>query len=77
MIIPFCNEKTDDDYKALCIHALQKFCRKWAELMAKGSNNMLSAGIVYAIAKNCSLDSSTDILMDRPKYPLIADEVNS
>lgn len=78
MITPFCDEKLDDDYKALCIHALQKLCRKRTEPMAKGRDNMWAARIVYAIAQNCNLvGNNIDILMGRPKYHLTADEVSS
>lgn len=77
MITVFCNEKLDDEYKELCIHALQKLCRKKTEPISTGRNNMWAAGIVYAIAQNCNLVGNRDIFMSIPTFHLSADEVSS
>ena len=75
-IIPFCEEYMDSDYSALCIHALQKLCRKKNEPMSSGKNNMWAAGIVYAIALNCNLiGNKGDLLLGRGKYKLKADDI--
>ena len=78
LIISFCDEKLDNDYKDLCIHALQKLCRKRTVPLSTGKDNMWAAGIVYAIAQNCNLiGNNIDILMGRPKFHLTSDEVSS
>lgn len=76
LIIPFCDEKLNDDYKALCLHALEKLCRKRNQPLASGKINMWAAGIVYAIAQNSYLlGNQYNLLMGRPKYHLTSDEV--
>ena len=76
MIIPFCNEHLDAEYTDLCIHALQKLCRKRNEPLSSGRNNMWAAGIVYAIAQNCNLiGNNRDIYLGIPKYRLRSDEI--
>ena len=76
LIIPFCDEKMNDEYKVLCLHALEKLCRKRNEPLASGKAHMWAAGIVYAIAQNSYLiGNQYDIIMGRPKYHLTADEV--
>lgn len=77
MIVSFCDEKLDDEYKELCLHALQKLCRKRTEPMATGRDNMWAAGIVYAIAQNCNLVGNRDIFMSTPEYQLSPDVVSS
>lgn len=67
----------DDEYKELCIQAPQKLCRKKAEPISTGRNNMWAAGIVYAIAQNCNLMGNRDFFMSIPAFHLSADDVSS
>ena len=77
LITSFCDEKLNDEYKELCLHALQKLCCQWNEPLAKGKDNMWAAGIVYAIAQNCNLIGNRDIFMSRPEFHLTSDEISS
>ena len=77
MITAFCDEKLDDEYKELCIHVLQKLCRKKTEPISTGRNNMWAAGIVYTIAQNCNLVGNRDFFMSIPAFHLSADDVSS
>ena len=76
MITSYCNSRFDDDFTLLCIHALQKLCRKRTEPMASGKNNMWAAGIIYAIAQNCNMiGNNGNMLLGRPKYKLKSDDL--
>ena len=78
MIDSFCEEHLDDDYQNLCIHALQKLCRKKDSPMYKGRDNMWAAGIVYAICQVTELvGNQRDLLRYRPKYKISAAEIAS
>ena len=78
MIIDYCSINLDDDYKDLCLHALQKLCRKRSAPLSKGRENMWAAGIVYAIAQNSNLvGNRPDLFLGIPKYHLMADEMAS
>ena len=73
MIDAFCEEHLDEDYQYLCIHALQKLCRKKDSPMYKGRDNMWAAGIVYAIAQVTELvGNQRDLLRWHPKYEISA-----
>ena len=48
----FCDEKLNDDYKELCLRALQKLCRKRPSPLATGKVRTWACGIVYAIGSN-------------------------
>ena len=77
VIEEFCAEYLDEEYKELCIHALQKLARKHTEPMASGRNNMWAAGIVYVIVQNAGLVGKRDLFMGIPKYSISADIVAS
>jgi len=51
-IDPFCDEYLNDEYRDLCVHALEKLCRKRPSPLLSGRANTWAAGIVYAIAQN-------------------------
>jgi hypothetical protein len=51
-IVPFCDEKMNDEYKELCLHALEKLCRKRPSPVMSGRPYTWAAGIVYAIGQN-------------------------
>jgi len=52
LIVSFCDEKLDESYKTLCLHLLEKLCRKRPSPLLAGRVNTWAAGIVYAIATN-------------------------
>jgi hypothetical protein len=52
MIEMFCDEKLSDDYKKLCLHLLEKLCRKRPSPLLGGRVNTWAAGIIYAIGAN-------------------------
>ena len=77
MIIPFCREHLNADYENLCVHTLQKLCRKRNEPMSTGRDNMWAAGIVYAICQNCCVvGNDRYALLSHPKFRLSADEIS-
>ena len=55
MIVSYCESRFDEEFTDICLHALQKLCRKRTEPMSAGRNNMWAAGIIYAIAQNCNM----------------------
>ena len=76
MIESYCGERFDDDFKDLCLHALQKLCRKRTDPMATGRNNMWAAGIIYAISQNCNMiGNNGNMLLGRPKDRLKSDDL--
>ena len=78
MITAFCDQNLDDDYKALCYHALDKLSHTPQFPLARGRDNMWAAGIVYAIAQNSYLVGNRyDILSGKPKYHFTSDEIAS
>ena len=52
LIITFCNEKLNDEYKDLCLRLLVKLCRKKASPLLGGRSNTLATGIIHAIGSN-------------------------
>jgi len=52
LIINFCNEKLNDEYKDLCLHLLEKLCRKRSVPLLGGRINTWAAGIIHAIGSN-------------------------
>ena len=52
ILIPYCDEHLNDEYKDLCLHALEKLCRKRPSPLALGRAKTWAAGIVYAIGQN-------------------------
>ena len=51
-IIPFCDEHLNDEYRDLCLHALEKLCRKRPSPVTSGRPYTWAAGIVYTIGQN-------------------------
>ncbi len=52
MITDFCKQYLDDEYLELCLHLLEKLCRKRPSPLLKGNQNTWAAAIVYAIGSN-------------------------
>ena len=52
IIEPYCDELLNDEYKTLCIHALEKLCRKRPSPLTSGRARTWAAGIIYAIGQN-------------------------
>ena len=52
LIAEFCDDRLNDEYKALCLHLLEKLCRKRPSPLLGGREATWAAGIVYAIATN-------------------------
>lgn len=52
VLIPYCEEYLDEEYKELCLYALEKLCRKRPSPLLSGRVNTWASGIVYAIGSN-------------------------
>ena len=52
LLIPYCDEYLSEEYKKLCLHALEKLCRKRPSPLLSGKARTWAAGIVYAVASN-------------------------
>jgi hypothetical protein len=52
LIEGFCDEKLDEEYKALCLKALQKLCRKRPSPLRGGRATTWACGTIYAIGSN-------------------------
>ena len=52
IIEPCCDEYLNDEYKTLCIHALEKLCRERPSPLTSGRARTWAAGIIYAVAQN-------------------------
>ena len=64
LVIAFCDEKLNEEYKALCLRLLEKLCRKRPSPLLAGRARTWAAGIVYAIgANNFIFDKSQNIHM--------------
>ncbi|MCL2298848.1 MAG: DUF6398 domain-containing protein [Firmicutes bacterium] len=64
LIVVFCDEKLNDDYKALCLRLLEKLCRKRPSPLLGGRAHTWAAGIAHAIGTNNFIfDKSQDIHM--------------
>jgi len=48
----YCDAYLNDEYKALCLHALEKLCRKRPSPLTAGKAKTWAAGIIYAIGQN-------------------------
>lgn len=60
----FSDAYLDEEYRTLCLHALEKLCRKRPSPLLHGKANSWAAGIVYAIgANNFIFDKSMPIHM--------------
>ncbi|MBQ9349191.1 MAG: hypothetical protein IJT94_17935 [Oscillibacter sp.] len=61
---PYCDEYLDAEYKGLCLHALEKLCRKRPSPLLSGRPKTWTAGIVYAIGQtNFIFDKSQPVHM--------------
>lgn len=52
LIKEYSKEHLNDEYEQLCLHALEKLCRKRPSPLLHGRKNTWAAGIVYAIGRN-------------------------
>ena len=52
LIIDYSTEYLSKEYEGLCLHALEKLCRKRPSPLKSGRSNSWAAGIVYAIGSN-------------------------
>ena len=52
IIEPYCDEYLNDEYKTLCLHAVEKLCRKRPSPLLSGRARTWAAGIIYAVAQN-------------------------
>lgn len=52
LITEYSKANLNDEYEQLCLHALEKLCRKRPSPLLRGRKNTWAAGIVYAIGSN-------------------------
>ena len=52
LITDFCNQYLNDEYRELCLHLLEKLCRKRPSPLLAGRKNTWAAAIIYAITTN-------------------------
>ena len=52
ILIDYCAQYLSKEYEELCLHALEKLCRKRPSPLKSGRSNTWAAGIVYAIGSN-------------------------
>ena len=52
IISPYCEEFLNEEYKELCLHAVEKLCRKRPSPLSSGRARTWAAGIVYAVGQN-------------------------
>ena len=57
---PYCDQYLNEEYKALCLHALEKLCRKRPSPLVSGRSKTWAAGIIYAIGHN-------NFIFDKPQ----------
>lgn len=64
LLTNYCTQYLNDEYQQLCLHALEKLCRKRPSPLKNGRRNTWAAGIVYAIGSNNFIfDKSQEIHM--------------
>ena len=49
LIEPFCDDWLNEEYKALCLHALEKLCRKRPSPLLSGRTRTWAGGILHAV----------------------------
>ena len=49
LITDFCNQYLNDEYRELCLHLLEKLCRKRPSPLLAGRKNTWAAAIIYAM----------------------------
>ena len=47
LITDFCNQYLNDEYRELCLHLLEKLCRKRPSPLLAGRKNTWAAAIIY------------------------------
>ena len=52
LLIDYSAEYLSKEYEELCLHALEKLCRKRPSPLKSGRSNTWAAGIVYAVGSN-------------------------
>ena len=52
ILIPYCDNYLNEGYKVLCLHTLEKLCRKRPSPVASGNPNTWAAGIIYVTGQN-------------------------
>lgn len=52
IVKPYCDDYLNEEYKLLCLHALEKLCRKRPSPLLSGRAKTWAAGIIYAIGQN-------------------------
>lgn len=52
LLIEYSEKYLNKEYEELCLHALEKLCRKRPSPLKSGRSNTWAAGIVYAIGSN-------------------------
>lgn len=52
LLIAYSAEYLSKEYEELCLHALEKLCRKRPSPLKSGRSNTWAAGIVYAVGTN-------------------------
>lgn len=64
ILTDYCANYLSKEYEELCLHALEKLCRKRPSPLKSGRSNTWAAGIIYAIgANNFIFDKSQPIHM--------------
>ena len=58
IIEPYCDQYLSDEYKTICLYALEKLCRKRPSPLKSGRDKTWAAGIIYAIG-------STNFIFDK------------
>ena len=62
LIEPFCDDWLNEEYKALCLHALEKLCRKRPSPLLSGRPRTWAGGILHAVGH-------TNFLFDKSQNP--------
>ncbi len=52
ILVPYCDEYLNEEYKELCLRALEKLCRKRPSPLMTGRAKTWVAGIIYAVGQN-------------------------
>lgn len=52
ILIQYSTKYLNKEYEELCLHALEKLCRKRPSPLKSGRSNTWAAGIVYAVGSN-------------------------
>lgn len=52
IIKPYCDEYLNEEYKELCLHALEQLSRKQPSPLSAGQPQLWAAGILYAVGQN-------------------------